>query len=334
MVTLITGAPGWLGSRFVEILCRGWDDEKPPDDRQIRCLVLKDIDTSSLEELPVELVPGDVRDITSLREVVKDVDTVFHLVGVIHPKRIRDLYDINTEGTRNMISAAAEAGVKRFIYVSSNSSAGHNTGWGRPMTENDPSRPYKHYGKSKYQAEQIVNEFHVSGKIETVIIRPCWYYGVGQPARQTRFFRMIKKGNPIIFGNGENLRSMSYIDNVVQGLLLAEKCENADGETYWIADERPYRTIEIYETIAELLEVELKPRFVPGFLSKWCEWIDGILQTFRLYSTDFHVAGEMAKDIYCSIEKAKKELGYRPTVELREGMRRSIEWCRENEIDI
>lgn len=334
MVTLITGAPGWLGSRFVEVLCQGWRGEGAIDERKVRCLVLPEIDISDLQKLRVEIVRGDVRDIESLKEAVKNVETVFHLVGLIHPRRIRELYDINTEGTRNMISAVVEAGVRRFIYVSSNSPAGHNTGWGRPMVEEDKPKPYKHYGKSKYLAEQIVNEFYQLGKIETVIIRPCWYYGPGQPARQTRFFRMIKSGKPIIFGSGNNLRSMSYIDNVVQGLLLAEKCERANGQTYWITDERPYATIEIYETVAKLLGVELKPRFVPRFTSKVCEWIDTMIQAFGFYSTNFHVAGEMAKDIYCSIEKAKEEIGYQPNVSLEEGMRRSIEWCRSKGIEI
>lgn len=334
MLTLVTGAPGWLGTRFVQVLCHGWNGSELVHNRKVRCLVLKGIDTSELEKLPVELIPGDVRDANSLREAVRGVDTAFHLVGIIHPKRVRAFYDINTEGTENLITAAVGAGVKRFVYVSSNASAGHNTGWGRPMTEEDNPKPYKHYGKSKLKVEQIVNQFYQSGKIETVIFRPCWYYGPGQPARQTRFFRMIKSGNPIIFGDGKNLRSMSYIDNVVQGLLLAEESERASGQTYWIADERPYSTIEIYETVAKLLGVELEPRFVPGFTSKICELIDTTLQTFGFYSTNFHVAGEMNKDISCSIEKAKKELGYNPTVELEEGMCRSIEWCKENEIEI
>jgi len=324
---LVTGAPGWLGTRLVEVLCENTTNK-------VRCLVQPMVDVATFGKLPVEIVHGDVRSMAALKEVVRGVETVFHIAGVIHPKRIKDLYEINTNGTRNAISAAAGAGVRRFIYISSNSAAGHNTGWGRPMTEGDLPRPYMGYGKSKFQAEQIVNEFHSLGRIETVIIRPCWYYGPHQPDRQTRLFKMIKSGKPLMFGKGNNLRSMSYIDNVVQGLLLAEKTPQANGQTYWIADESPYPTIEIYRTIAELLGVKLRPRFLPGFSSAIGELADGFLQAAGQYLAEIHVAGEMAKDIWCSIDKAKRELGYQPTVGLEEGMRRSITWCRENGIEI
>ncbi len=333
-MVLVTGVPGWLGSRFVEILCQKMKDGTSERLRRIRCLALPGTATDDLAGMPVEVVAGDVRVAAMLPEALRGVETVFHLAGVIHAGRVRELYDVNTEGTRNLIAAAAEVGVKRFVYISSNSAAGHNTNWGRPMTEEDPDQPYKHYGKSKYQAEQIISEYCEKGAIETVILRPCWYYGTRQPERQTRFFRMIKSGKPIFFGDGSNERSMAYIDNVVDALLLAESCEHASGQTYWIADERPYPMLEIYRTVADLLGVDLRPRFLPAFSSTFCEWVDTILQAGGLYSTNFHVAGEMAKDISCSVTKAKRELGYSPRIGLEEGMKNSIEWCRSNGIEI
>ena len=138
-----------------------------------------------------------------------------------------------------------------------------------------------------------------------------------------------------MFGDGENLRSMSYVDNIVQGLTLAESVEKAAGNTYWIADERPYPTIEIYRTVAELLDVQdFSPRYIPGFSCYIAEIADELIQATGFYWTEMHVAGEMNRNIACSIEKAKAELGYKPTIELREGMRRSIEWCRKKGMDI
>jgi nucleoside-diphosphate-sugar epimerase len=328
--TLVTGAPGWLATRLVEVLSCGWDG-KTKSDRQVRCLVLRGVDPSPISRFPIEIVEGNVCNKSSLKNAARGADTIFHAVGIIHPRRIQELCDINTEGTRNILSAATEAGVKRFIFVSSNSVTGCNSNRNKLFTESDPPNPYMAYGRSKYQAERIVKEFNERGKIETVVIRPCWYYGPNQPTRQTRFFEMIKAGNPIIFGDGKNLRSMSYIDNVVQGLLLAERSEKANGQTYWIADKRPYETIEIYRTVAEILGVkDFRPRFAPSLASELCKCIDAALQFVGLYYTDFHVVGEMNKDIACSIEKAEKALGYRPTIELREGMEKSIEWCRKN----
>jgi nucleoside-diphosphate-sugar epimerase len=141
---------------------------------------------------------------------------------------------------------------------------------------------------------------------------------------------MIQKGNPVIFGNGLNFRSMSYVDNTAQAMILAATKKEAVGKTYWIADTRPYTTIEIYQTVAELLEVKnFKPRFLPNFSSEVFLMADKVLQGLGKYQTEVHVAGEMNKDIACSIEKARRELGYNPQIELREGMRRSIEWCRK-----
>jgi len=335
MKSLITGAPGWLGTSIAQALVNGHPDIDV-ETRAVRCLVQKGVDATVLRELGVEVVEGDICDPSTLMNVAEGIDTVFHCAGLIHPKlKIEELFQVNTRGTENMITASAYAGVKRFIYVSSNSPAGCQRRRDQLMKESDRPRPYKAYGKSKYQAECIVNNFHDQGKIETVIIRPCWFYGPNQPARQSRFFTMIKKGNPLVFGDGNNLRSMSYVDNIVQGLILAEKVEQANGQLYWIADERAYPTIEIYQTIAELLEVsEFKPRHIPGFSSTIAEINDTLIQAAGVYWTEMHVAGEMAKDIGCSIEKAKKELGYKPTVALREGMKRSIAWCRQNGMEI
>ncbi len=332
--TLITGAPGWLGNRLVEVLTDSRHELQcysSFSERNVRCLILPSIDSTSIDKFSIEKIHGDILNIQSLKEAMKGVETVFHLVGIIHPKKVSDFYKINRDGLKNVLDAAVQAGVKRIVIISSNSPAGVNKKRSLLLHEDDTPNPYKHYGKSKLEAERLALDFHKRGDIEVVILRPCWFYGPGQPARQTRFFQMIKKGNPLIFGDGKNLRSMSYLDNTIQGLLLAESSEKAPGNIYWIADEKPYTTLEIYETIADLLQVNLKPRFLPRFVSWGCEQVDDILQSIGLYSTDFHVAGEMVYDIACSIKKAQDELGYNPIIDLQEGMRRSIEWCNSHE---
>jgi len=334
MRVLITGVPGWLGGRFLEILVQGFDGKGPANDWKLRCLVMPGVDASFISNLakekPVEIVYGDVTRKETLRDAVKDVDIVFHIVGIIHPKKIRDLYAINTTGTLNLINEAFYAGVSRFVHISSNSVAGTNLKRHLLMKEEDEPRPYMNYGLSKYYAECIVNSYQESGKMSTVILRPCWFYGPNQPKRQTTFFKMIQQGNPVVFGSGLNFRSMSYVDNTSQAMILAATKKEAAGQTYWIADGRPYTTLEIYQTVAELLEVKnFKPKFLPGFSSEVFLLADKMLQAAGKYQTEIHVAGEMNKDIACSIDKARRELGYAPAIELKEGMRRSIEWCRK-----
>lgn len=329
----VTGAPGWLGNRLVKGLTVGLEDyPRLPKAKKVRCLVLPGLEASSLERFQnVEVVYGDVRKKETLRGKMKDCETVIHCVGIIHPKKVSDFYAINTEGTKDVLEEAIKSKVKRFIFVSSNSAAGVNVSRKELMEEEDACRPYKHYGKSKLLAEQLVNKAYQKGKIETVIVRGCWFYGVNQPPRQTEFFKMIKKGKPPLFGNGQNLRSMSYVDNMVQGLILAATTPKAKGQTFWIADEKPYETREIYQTIAELLGVKkLKFLKIPGPACKIFELADDFLQALGLYLSKIHVAGEMNKNIACSIEKAKRELGYSPQISLREGMLRSIKWCQDH----
>ncbi|MBU0650943.1 NAD(P)-dependent oxidoreductase [bacterium] len=327
MKILVTGAPGWLGTRLVEILRE--------QGKEVRALALPYLNEQELISLNAEVFKGDLQNADSLRGVCDGVGAVFHCAGLIHPKRIKQLYDVNVIGTKNILNEAIKSGVKKIVYVSSNSVGGVNKKRDVLMKEDDLPNPYKHYGKSKHEAEKLVNAAFEQGKINTTILRPCWFYGVRQPERQTTFFRMIKKGNPIVFGDGQNLRSMTYIDNLIEAMLLAEQKEISAGKTYWIADRRSYPTIEIYETIAKLLEVKnWKPRFVPAFVSSMCEIADDVLQAISLYIKEIHVAGEMDKDIACSIEKARTELNYNPTVDLEEGMRRSIAWCRANGVEI
>ena len=329
MKIFTTGAPGWLGTRCVELVSKK-EMKCQKNDYSLRCLALEGFDVSQLKAFGADIVYGDITKRDSLKNTMNGCDYVIHMAGIIHPNKLQEVHTINYLGTKNILEEAINAGVKRIVYISSNSPAGFSKK-GQLFSEQDPPKPYMEYGKSKYLAEQAIKEAVKLGKIEAVIIRPCWFYGPGQPDRQTTFFKMIKSGSPVLFGDGSNLRSVSYIDNIVQGIILALEKDGINGETYWIADERPYSTLEIYRTIAELFGVkELRPKRIPGFSSYAFEIIDGILQTFGLYVKEIHVAGEMSRNIACNVEKAKKELGYKPEISLKEGMKRSIEWCKAN----
>ena len=257
---------------------------------------------------------------------------VFHVAGIIHPQRRADFYRVNVDGTRNVLEAAIAAGVRRAVVMSSNSPCGTNPHPDHVFDEASPYRPYMHYGRSKMQMEQAVAAYNQAGKIETVIIRAPWFYGPNQPPRQSLFFRMIRDGKGPLVGGGDNRRSMAYVDNLCQGLMLAAATDAANGRTYWIADERPYTMREIIDTVERLLETEFgqkcahKRMRLPGLASEVAWVVDKTLQGVGLYHQKIHVLSEMNKTIACSVERAKAELGYRPTVDLEEGMRRSLKW--------
>jgi nucleoside-diphosphate-sugar epimerase len=307
-------------------------DQKP---EKVRIVALPGSDTRALQASGlVEIANADLRDRRLPDGLLDGIDTVFHCAGIVHAKRIKDLYAVNVDATRNLLDAAIARKVRRFVFVSSNSPAGLNASPTQLMTEEDPPRPYLNYGLSKLQSEWLVNDAHRAGNIEGVIVRPCWFYGPNQPLRQTTFFKMIKGGKPPIVGKGDNLRSMSYVDNTIQGLLLARDVPKAAGRTYWITDRRPYSFIEILETVGKLLGVSIRPRYLPRLTGDVARLSDSLLQMTGLYNQEIHVLGELGESIAVTIDRARRELGYEPTIELEEGMRRSIEWCRSQGVDI
>jgi nucleoside-diphosphate-sugar epimerase len=334
---LVTGASGWLGRNLVRALAQGLADVPAlarPAPRRLRCLVTHADEAAIVGRAAPDAacVVGELREPETLAAFVAGAEgaTLFHCAGVIHPRRVRDFYAVNVEGTRALLAAAASAGVRRFVHVSSNSPLGSNPDAGHRFDERSPYRPYRHYGRSKKLAEDLVNAAGAAGALETVIVRPPWFYGPGQPARQTRFFEMIERGRMPLVGGGGNLRSMAYVDNLCQGLLLAAAHPAACGQTYWIADRRPYAMREIVATVASLLADEFgrpvarRAPVLPGAIATLAGLADAAIQVVGLYQQEIHVLSETSQHIACSVAKAERELGYDPKIELREGMRRSI----------
>ena len=347
-LNLITGTPGWIGTRFARTLLgetsEGLPMSEPASQRQVRCLVLPNLDDSAIHTSEqVEIVRGDLRNLDQVRAFFRGAEgaTLYHCAGIIHPSRfVREYQEVNVLGTRHLLQAAEEAGVRRVIVLSSNSVAGANPRRDHRFDENSPYNPYMKYGRSKMFMEQAVHETQSRGRLETVILRPTWFYGPDQPERQTTFFRMIKNGMAPILGDGGGLRSMTYIDNLCQAMALSADNPVAVGQTYWVADRRPYPMTEIVETVERLMETEFgipvahKRLRLPSLAGDVAQVVDMLIQKVGIYHQKIHVLSEMNKTIACSIERAERELGYDPTVELEEGMRRSLAWCVAQGIDI
>lgn len=333
---LLTGATGWLGRGVAAALALGIDGvDLPyaPGSARVRGLALPGTAEPS-ETNTAEMVRGDIRNPLDCEAFCRDGAgaVLIHTAGIIHPQRIRDFYDINVAGTLNLLRAAVQAGVRRAVIVSSNSPCGCNPHPDHLFDEDSPYQPYMNYGRSKMQLEIEAWAYAATAPLEVVLIRAPWFYGPYQPPRQTLFFRMIRDGKAPIVGDGLNLRSMAYIENLAQGLLLAAAHPQAAGGTYWIADERPYSMNEIVDTVEHLLETEFGQRCahrrlrLPGIASEVAYAVDAVLQTMGFYHQKVHVLSEMNKTIACTVERARMELGYRPTVDLHEGMRRSLKW--------
>jgi nucleoside-diphosphate-sugar epimerase len=331
--TVVTGASGWLGRALVAALGAGGADAAR--EGEVRALIPDPADLPSLRALSarVEIHVGDIADARVLDRLLRGAQgaDVLHCAGVIHPRRVQEFETVNVAGTAAVIAASRRAGIRRLVHESSNSPFGVNPTATDVFRAEEPFNPYMGYGRSKMRAEIAVRAAHGDG-LETTIVRPPWFYGPHQPARQTRFLRALRRGRFPLVGDGSNRRSMVYIDNLVDGLLRAELAVGAAGRAYWIADPRPYEMREILDTTRraladEGLAVSGRVPMLPGVLADWAERADARLQRQGRYVQALHVLGEMPKTIACDISRAQAELRYAPQVELYEGMRTSVRWC-------
>jgi nucleoside-diphosphate-sugar epimerase len=330
---VVTGASGWLGQNLVRTLA--------PQRERVRCLV-PDADAAAPLELispTVETVVGDVRDPATVDRLFTDTGqaSVFHVAAVIHPRQsTREFFDVNVGGTQMVLDRARRTGAARVVHVSSNSPFGANPTPDDRFTEDSPYNPYMGYGRSKWEAETLVRQANERGDLATVIVRAPWFYGPYQPSRQSQFFTAIRKGRFPLVGDGSQRRSMVYTDNLVQGLLCAERTEKAAGSAYWIADAEPYALADILSTVRDALRAEgvavtdRRPPRLPRAASVFAEKVDEVLQGRGRYLQAVHVFGEMKDTIACDIGKARRELGYDHAVSLFEGMRASIRWCLDH----
>src|SRR5258708_22841249 len=197
-LAIVTGAPGWIGSRLVEAILGTVPDAVVAGamtDR-VRCLVGPRA-TSQTAISGAQIVSGDLTKPESLRALFAAAAdaAVYHCAGIIHPTAgTREFYDVNMRGTENLLRLSEETGVKRFVYLSSNSVVGVSRDPDVVFDEKTEGRPYLKYGRSKQLAEDAVRSAADRGRIETAIVRAPWFYGPHQPDRQTLFFTMIKTG--------------------------------------------------------------------------------------------------------------------------------------------
>lgn len=337
-ITVVTGAAGWLGRALVHRLL---DD---PSRAEVWAGVL-DTDEARLLPRHPRLTRVHVGDLSSpgvahelLAGAGGAVVDVVHTAGIIHPRTVADFHRVNVLGTEAVVAATRDHGVRRLVHVSSNSPFGTNPQPSETFRNDEPYHPYLGYGQSKMKAELAVFGAVADG-LDATVVRPPWFYGPFQPPRQTTFFKMVRSGRFPVIAGGHQRRSMVYVDNLVDGIVAAELTAIARGRGYWIADARPYEVNEIVATVGRALSEEgftVKPGALrlPAVAGRVAETLDRAIQRTGRYQQQLHVLGEMDKTIACDISASTTDLGYRPEVELYEGMRRSIRWCVEQGLQL
>jgi len=324
--TLVTGATGFIGTHLVKALV-----EKG---RDVRCLVRKTSNTTYLKKLGVELVYGDLLDRDSLKGIVKGVNIVYHLAGEVYSKRTSDYYKVNVDGTKNLLEACLPEKIKKFIYLSSISAVGPNPKQGILLNEKSPCKPITPYGKSKYLVEKLVSMFSKKYTLPATIIRLPTVYGPGvsTSSRVFTMLELIKRGLFRIIGNGNNVISLCYIDNLINGILLIDrKTQNTNYTIYFLADQKPRTIREIAEKIAMELDTKVSRFYIPVWVANIAALV---FPAFKKWGNKFPTSlRDMIREIpnswACDISKARQELKYDPMVDFNEGIRRTVIWYKE-----
>jgi UDP-N-acetylglucosamine/UDP-N-acetyl-alpha-D-glucosaminouronate 4-epimerase len=300
---LVTGGAGFIGSNLVRALVERGDAVR----------VLDNFSTgnrANLAGLEIEVVEGELRSYERVHNAVRGVEVVYHLgaLGSV-PRSVQDPLTssaVNVEGTLNVLLAARDEGIRRVVFSSSSSIYGSARTTPTPETEApDPVSPY---GVAKLAAERYCVSFsRVYHSFESVVLRYFQVFGPRQnPFSQYAavvplFVTALSGGEPItIFGDGEQSRDFTYVDNVVEATITAAEAAGASGRIFNIASGAPATVNHVAETIGRILDKQVERRLAPPR------------------------PGDI-RDSAADITAARETLGWEPRVTLEEGLRRTIE---------
>ena len=319
---LVTGGNGFLGQHIVQKLKR--------EGKNIRIFSRKSSETNK-ENSEFETIWGDIRDQQAIDKAVEGVDYVIHLVSNFRKggSDKNEANDINVVGTENVLASCLKHKVKRLVHCST--IGVHGSVLEIPAHEKTSFNPGDLYQKTKLLAEEKVWNFHRKHNFPLSVIRPISLLGPGDK-RMLKLFKMIKNNRFIMVGKGDKYFQPAYIDDVVEGFYLCMHHEKAVGEAFIIGSEEYITLRKLVNLIAEELKVTPPNRNIPLTPVLWaaslCEALCvpfGVEPPLHRRRVSF-----FQNNRAFSIEKAKRIIGYQPEVSLREGIRKTINWYKEN----
>jgi UDP-glucose 4-epimerase len=304
---LVTGGAGFIGSHLVEgLLKQGWT---------VR--VLDDLSTGHADNLApmmadVELHQGNICDSDSVAKAVQGVEVVFHLAAMASVAKSLEnpllCHQICGTGTLSVLDAARRAGVKRVVYAASSSAYGRAMN-PEGLSEETPLCPLSPYAAAKLVGEHYLEAFTHSFGLETVRLRFFNIFGPRQRADSPYsgviaiFAGLMSQGRtPVVHGDGLQTRDFVYVADAVQSLIKGAEVPGASGQVYNVGTGRSITLLDLVSTLNTVLGTSFVPEHGPA----------------RQGDVRFSLA---------KIDKITQELGYKPTVDLEEGLRRTVAWA-------
>ncbi len=316
MKALVTGATGFIGSHLVEeLIKRGYD---------VTCLVRRTSNLRWIDGLKVNLIYGDCAE-GDLKDIPEDIEYVYHVAGLTKARKDEDFFCVNANGTENLLKAISSKvrDLKRFLYLSSLAAVGPGEK-GRPVNEIHEPRPVSSYGRSKLEGEVITLIYGQQGMPVTVI-RPPAVYG---PRDQDLFvfFRMLKKGFYPYWG--KCYYSMLYVDDLVRGMILAAENDVAIGETYFLSDGGIYSNDDLASEMVQILNAKAVKVRIPLTMMSFFLRITGLMSGGVSIINRDKLREIKYTYWVCDSTKAETDLGFKPKVKIKEGIKWTADWYR------
>lgn len=318
----VTGGTGFIGSHLI--------DELLKKNYEVKALVRKNSSTKWLNGKPVEFVEGDLFTDEVLKKAVSNVDFVYHVGGVTFAKKKEDFYRGNVDATKSLLEACVKynPGLKKFIHVSSQAAVGPSFD-GKPIDETRDYYPLTTYGRSKVEAEKLVIGYF--DKINCTIVRPPAVYGPRDYAIY-EYFKSMSRGLQPMIGFDNKLVSLIHGVDLVRGFILAGEAEISGSSIYFISSEQFYNWRDVGEITKRLLGRRTVRLVIPHFAVKTTAFFSQVFGFFSPKPVVLNIekSRELTQRYWiCSIDKAKRELGFKESFTIETGFKDTIDWYRK-----
>jgi len=326
MKVLVTGATGFVGRHLLPAL-----------ERAGHSLTLPIRDAGAEARLPETIAPttrrisvlGDIDERTDWREALRDVDAVIHLAARAHllGEAAADeeaFMRVNARGTSRLVQQSVDAGVRRFILMSSIGAVTASSD--SLVTLDTPCKPETPYGRSKLAAERALIDQSRGTNMVWTILRPTLVYGPGNPGNMGRLVGLVRRGLPLPLGAVANRRSFTFVENLVEAATVSLTHRNAADAVFLLGDGEDLSTAELVRRIAALTGSRTRLVSVPmSLLRGFARGADAFAEaTGWSLPLDSATLRRLESSLYVDIEPLREKLGWSPPFGVDEGLRRML----------